>query len=820
MKKISKASDVAPTLHSQDVLAGLGAAPRDLLATCLALFEDSTLQQRLGERIERLKGKITKSAADSHSDAETANSLQKRVMHWMSSSASDQELRLVLWMRLREAFGLAPVTFGSIRATRTVADDLVASAISTLQPGLLEKAKRGLGWGQSRDVPATLDALARQTMQELVESLFNEDGVGDPEARKKLIRRAREQIERLDTETRERLRSVINARELNDDAIRTLLVTGGGLAALGGAVSVAGFSAYILAAQASAFIPLVSGPALVSFVAVLSNPFTIVFATAGMGVYATRSANQKIQAAIATRVIALLALGGMAANEAGLRALAGAFRQLPEMRQAGSLPSKVLPKYQADWEQLAPAYRNNQALEPALACAVDQAPPGRTLPDRWRSLLGNEALQDLTATSALTVGELIYQAQAIDPQVLTAADFARVEDLSNPVAFAAFAHRVDGMGASSRLGAQSNLEGYVAERMVAARLVDQGHVVEFPSTSNQAGRDLSIDGVKFQIKNASDLGLLQRHFEHGYDYPIIANAEVSDLLVKAGHAGRAPEWASHVHFVEGYSGEAVHHATAESLQAGDGMLHPHVPVFAVTINSIRQLWRYRQGQVTGSQAIQEVLITGTVSTGLAVVGNYVGVGIGLLVFGPAGGLVLGTALPILSRTQVSRTKRLAERAVRGEQYIAWEKRARRSLMQLIKVLRAGLDAKETLIVQRANVKGEGAAHEYVAWRLHDDLGFLRDSRLRLLKILGDKDSDVEDIGAETLRWLTACGLHPVVYQTELRSWLESLEERPGLGDSLGDRARDLGGIAGDAARNAAQSVERSIDALSRFWKRK
>lgn len=32
-----------PTLQSQDILAGLGGAPRELLATCIALFEDSTL---------------------------------------------------------------------------------------------------------------------------------------------------------------------------------------------------------------------------------------------------------------------------------------------------------------------------------------------------------------------------------------------------------------------------------------------------------------------------------------------------------------------------------------------------------------------------------------------------------------------------------------------------------------------------------------------------------------------------------------------------------------------------------------------------------
>ena len=46
-----------PTLQAQDVVAGLGAAPRDLLATSLALFEDSTLLRRLGQLAAEYKGK-------------------------------------------------------------------------------------------------------------------------------------------------------------------------------------------------------------------------------------------------------------------------------------------------------------------------------------------------------------------------------------------------------------------------------------------------------------------------------------------------------------------------------------------------------------------------------------------------------------------------------------------------------------------------------------------------------------------------------------------------------------------------------------------
>lgn len=779
---------LSPALQSRDILAGLGAAPRHLLATCLALFEDSTLQQRLGERVEGLKRKLTGSRSDKPDASATVTSLQRRVMAWMQSSSSDQELRLILWMRLREGLGLRPVTFGALRSTRTAADDLVAATLAFIQPSALEKAKDWVGWGKQQDTPSTLDALARQTMQELVDSALSVDGDGNPQAREALLRGAKEQIERLDPAARDRLLRAINARELNDDAIRTLMLTGGGLTAFGGAVSLAGFSAYILAAQASAFIPLLSGPALVSLVAVLSNPVTIVLATVGTGIWATRSANQKIQAAIAMRVIALLALSGIAAGEGGLRALVRVFPLLPDVRKAGELPVKVLQAYQADWKQIAPAHRGAGGLDPELAKAVDQPPPGTSLPDRWQRLLGSEAVQDMGVMSLLTVGELLYLVQALEPDVLAAADFSRIEDLGDPIAFAAFAHRIDGMDAGSELGALSNLKGYVAEQVVAARLADQGHVVDFPETSNQAGWDLSVDGIKFQVKNAADLDLLDRHFEKGYDYPVLANAEVADLLERARASGDLPEWADQVHFVEGYSSEAVQHATAETLAAGDSMLHPHVPVFAVLLTAARNLDRYAKGEMTGTQAVQDAVINGTIRAGLAVAGNYAGVGIGLLVFGPAGALVLGSALPILSRTQSNRLKKGLDQVTQGERYQAWEKQARATLDALFAVLSRGLERKADLIKSQRTA-GAGKPAEYLDWRRNDDLRYLREAYLRLKTISEGGTTSVEEAGERMVVWLSTSTLHPAVYQKELSAWSEIVGARPDLAQNVSDGLR-------------------------------
>jgi len=340
------------------------------------------------------------------------------------------------------------------------------------------------------------------------------------------------------------------------------------------------------------------------------------------------------------------------------------------------------------------------------------------------------------------------------------------------------------MGNSSHLGAISNLKGYVAEQVVASQLVQQGHVVDFPATSNEPGWDIAVDGVQFQVKNAADLGLLARHFDKGYEFPILANAEVADLLAKAAEQGTTPEWADQVHFVEGYSQQAVQDLTEQTLDAGDATLHPHVPVFAVTLGAIRQWSRFNRGLVSGSQAVQEVLINGTVSAGLAVAGNYAGVAIGLMVFGPAGALVLGSALPILSRTQVTGVKKLAHAATKGAAYERWRDEALASLGTLIARLEAGLKNKIKRLKARTNNQEPSFLGDYLRWRVKEDVLFLREAWLRLQQI---KDAEIEDASERILVWISTSTVHPATCQKELCSWLEVVGRKPSLVENLSEK---------------------------------
>ncbi|MCL5740550.1 MAG: hypothetical protein M1430_06750, partial [Betaproteobacteria bacterium] len=328
---------------------------------------------------------------------------------------------------------------------------------------------------------------------------------------------------------------------------------------------------------------------------------------------------------------------------------------------------------------------------------------------------------------------------------------------------------------------------YVAEQVVASQLVQQGHIVEFPATANEPGWDLMVDGIKFQVKNAADLSLLEQHFER-YDSPVLANAEVAEMLALAEEKGQLPEWASQVHFVEGYSQEGVQHVTEHTLDAGDALLHPHVPAFAVVLSALREWQRYSAGQTTASLALQEVMINGSIRAGLAVAGNFAGVTIGLLVFGPAGGLVLGSVLPILSRTQSERAKALADKVVRGKGYMVWQEQACQTHRTLVERLESGLKDKAERLKSRTT-SGTDFATDYVKWRLNDELRFLRETWLRLQTISQGAESDIEVAAEKLLLWIGTCTLHPAVYQVELMQWLRVMALRPTLGQNLAEKGQ-------------------------------
>ena len=138
---------------------------------------------------------------------------------------------------------------------------------------------------------------------------------------------------------------------------------------------------------------------------------------------------------------------------------------------------------------------------------------------RAASVLSSET----QAAMGITFGDLIYDIVRIDPTIVEAADFARAADLSEIPSFVHFADRLSELPASTFDGNISQIQGYVAEHLVAQSLRSQGVEVEFPKSSSQAGYDLIVNGTQFQVKCLSSPSGVNEHLVKYPDIPVFVN---------------------------------------------------------------------------------------------------------------------------------------------------------------------------------------------------------------------------------------------------------------------------------------------------------
>ncbi|MBS8270434.1 hypothetical protein DYI26_17125 [Halomonas litopenaei] len=787
-----------------DTLSGLGSANRELLATCLALFDDSHWQRRLAKRAEqnseragaigRQLGQWVKRRRGSQSQdvlprlsapeaVEGARELSERQRYWLESEHNDHLLRLLLWVRLRNGLGLPARLTTTFRGCGFLADDLTARLIHVLDPPkLVDSGRRWLqqrGWLAKGQHAITLDDVVFPVLDELLEqTLTDEEAPPTAEQRRELLRRAVASLDALDEQSHQRLLDETQANRHNDAALRKALLLGGSLGTFGAGVSAAGFSAYILAAQASAFIPLASGPLLVSIVSVLSNPITILTVAGGGGWLFLRSARDKIRAAVAARVVAMLTLQGKLQGPSGLDSARSCFALAPHLSSVVGIRDEEFQRYRDEWQRLAVVATHSVALPPddvleAMAqplpsfisdddIAIDPRISGETHQVSERSTVA--------AMATLTVGDVLYSVAAVDPTVLEAANFVRSEDIDGSLSFAEMAVQLLSGGEREVLGGVSQLKGYVAERAVAAQLTAAGHTVSLPETANQPGWDILVDGQPFQVKFHATLDGLREHFER-YDYPVIANAELASQIPE--------EWADNVFFIEGLSNEVVNQVTRDSLGAGVELLNPSVISLAGTISVARGLIAYRRGQLTGKQAVEQVLFDGMVRTGLAAGGSVAGASLGMLLFGPAGALVFGSGSPALAQmTAPQLTEQL--RRIKAKAHREWELQAHRDLDALQQRVVKALADKQTQLNQKLGCLPDSREGGYLAWRLEDDHAFCGECLQRLSLLAGSGRLYPEQRLADTLRVIAMCGVHPAIYQTELHAVNDRLKVRPGM----------------------------------------
>tara|TARA_R110001599_G_scaffold351706_2_gene584325 strand:+ start:6690 stop:9200 length:2511 start_codon:yes stop_codon:yes gene_type:complete len=812
--------ELVSLLAPADLLAGLGAADRPMLASSLALLDDSTLMARLGDLAGKAGAQLSKLKGAS---VEDASSLLARQQFWLESTWSDDTLRVALYLRLRAALDLAPRLSATLRGCHGLADDLTARLIHVLDPpGVMKTGKgwlRAKGWLAEGERATTLADVVMPVLDEIMADALQEHAdQPDPAQRRAMLREAIINMAACTPAEQQRLLEAARSDHINDAALRNMLLLGGGLSAFSASVSVAGFSAYIMAAQASAFIPMVSGPGLVSFVSVLSNPVTVVAATAGAVWWFGQLASQRVNTAIAARLAAMFTIRGVQSGRGAIESLLRAFCEQPDLDHLPGISRDTAASYRQEQELLGsilsaePHGTPSDLLKQRMQVPVGQFPPAagpNSNPAAGKNgFAGNEGI-NAAAMGTLTVGDILYSAAAIDPTVLRAADFASVAEVEGRVAFADLARNILESAPNAVVGHTSRLKGYVAEKAVASELTAAGHVVSFPDAANQPGWDLLVDGQPFQVKFHASVEGVSRHFER-YDYPVIAGSDLQ---------GKVPEHLQdQVFFVDGLNTELVEQITAQSLQAGADMLEPSAVNAAGTVSALRGLMAYRSGHLSGQQALEQVLLDGSVRVSLASTGGVAGAVLGGLAFGPAGAWVFGAGAPVLAQMQTTRVTELVRRHVKGDRHAQWEAQAHETLNALQQAVTLGLRNKRLQIARKMAQAPDNEAGHWLRWRLADDGRFAAECERRLAAISQVEFPIPEQRLTSLLRLIASAGVHPFVYQVPLRAVNQVMPQRPGLKDLVSDvqasdtarRAKGLYGTVMEKGKSAFATGRRTL----------
>ena len=627
------------------ILAGLKGLGRSPVCNTLAIFECLSIAN-VG--VDRFRDWRRRRKLGDEGQPAFENRVNAEARKFRRSPRTTDELRFELWCEIRKRLGLRPalpLSTGSANARSAEVGSCAA------------RHYKQEGYGDRTERPRDFGGLVRQQVRKVVFAALKGEGLSAAQ-RQTVEGEFLRGLEQLPDDLRDS--SLERAIHSGNWEVAASLVSAGSLAGLGVAVEVAGFGAYITAAKASAIIPFLGGQAAVSTLAVVSNPLFIVPVTTCVLVVMNMKLKGRVLRPVASKAAVQLAVLGLATRANGLQQCLDAFKRLPPGDR--------------DWD----LWRRRQQVS-RMVDGIPRTPgrPNVILPSIADAGLGDTLTSVLfprrkgvgveaAVAAGMATADLLFDMAAIDPRVVAAADFSRSENLGDIFRFGAFADRIKSMDEAARTGAESGLQGYFAEMVVATRL--QGHEIRLPDTANNPGIDLIVDGHPFQVKCYGDssaaMSALREHFAKYPDIPVYVNSEVLPTVHNSGEP-----WAESVFGVEGFDYETTNQVLGESVAAGADLSDLNIPMFAIAASAARNMHGWWKGSVPLSDLPSEIIIDGTVHGGLSVAGGFSGAALGGLVFGPAGAVVFGGVGGIASLFGAPKSRRIVRR-------IAYRKRSR------------------------------------------------------------------------------------------------------------------------------------------------
>ncbi|PGK32753.1 hypothetical protein CN907_26200 [Bacillus anthracis] len=405
-------------------------------------------------------------------------------------------------------------------------------------------------------------------------------------------------------------------------------------------------------------------------------------------------------------------------------------------------------------------YWRNGEFEQAMKCTV-----GKKNERKGARLFGSaNQSEETNSIAGISVGEFLYDYFMINPTVVEGIDFARSEDLSSIFSLAQFAKTVD---IDLATGDMAQLQGYVAEQMIAQRLEAAGYDVQFPETSNQAGWDVLIDGKEFQVKCGSNKAIVDEHLERYPDIPVYVNDEL------AMHYSDNPN----VYSI-GITREEVLEATQSTLSHAEGILDFEVPWISAGVSSFYNLRRVVKEQLPFQLAARNVVIDTTSRASLAAAGQAVFTFAANAIFVSGGAFVI--VLPLVGAfvglKQSWRVTSTLKKILAKKEFNQFEK----SLHDLVIVMKRQVDSKKEIKKE----KWQGILHKISNKKPIGNLEGIHQEKIQYISNMNKELTAIEqEINKDALRAferligvLTKSGIHVHSIRNELLNVEKSMKE--------------------------------------------
>jgi len=411
---------------------------------------------------------------------------------------------------------------------------------------------------------------------------------------------------------------------------------------------------------------------------------------------------------------------------------------------------------------------NNGQFEEALKCPIQEEKPSG---NRLQTMLFGppDQLRQTGAVTAISVGEFLYDYVMINPAVVQGLDFARREDLSSLFTLSQFAGTVD---TETLTGDMAQLQGYVAEQMIAAELQVKGHDVEFPETSNNPGWDILVDGQPFQVKNLADPAGVREHLEKYPDIPVYVNEELAPYFEGNPQV-----------YVSSISREEVLEATSTTITHADDLLDFEIPWIAAGVSSVYNIKRVWKDDVSINQAVFNVVSDTTSRVVLGALGQKATVVVGTMIFGPAGGIVGAMVGTYAGVSQAGRLSTGIKRVFSRKQEEELNKAMQKLIQKVVDIIDEKLVIKKkkmgNLMSTLAKTEANHSVDREIQRRQADERKYLLNRKEELLatsQSIKNGLSYVMDILPQTMALIAKTGVHPVNYQAEMKSVQQKSQE--------------------------------------------